>query len=311
MGTVRFWLLSVGFGIIIVSLLLMKFSTLLLTAPFDITKMKVTDCGCFGDFMKLKPWQTFYKDVVLTCMSFILCLNYAKLRPIFSTLLRNSLSYTILVFSFLFCLYNFLWSEPVIDFRPYAIGSDINKMRVAERPEKRDFVFQYKNKKTGKVQDLKMSELSKITDDDTCIGRNDIILDEGIPARISNLFVRNSDNEDITDSLLHDPAYTLMIVSPKLSESCDCCFKEHLNPLAAACDKAGIKIYAVSSENGEEFRHKNQTAYPFYTADETPLKTMMRSNPGLMLLKNGVVVNKWHRKHLPTYEQLNAQYFKK
>ena len=310
-GTQRFWLLSIGLGLILVSLALMKFSNLLLTAHFDITKMKVTDCGCFGDFMKLKPWQTFYKDVILTCMALILALQYKQLKPSFSPMLRNAISYTVLVVSFFFCLYNFLWSEPVIDFRPYAIGSDINKMRVAERAEKRDFLFQYKNKKTGKVQELKMNELSKITEDDTCLGRNDIILDEGIPARISNLFIHNQDNEDITDSLLHDPAYTLMVVSPKVSQACECCFKEHLNPLAAACDKAGIKFYVLTSENAEEFRHKNQTAYPFYTADETPIKTMMRSNPGLMLIKNGVVVNKWHRKHLPTWEQLNAQYFKK
>jgi hypothetical protein len=216
-----------------------------------------------------------------------------------------------LVVSLFFCLYNFVWNEPVIDFRPYAIGNDINVMRTVQRPEKRDFVFIYKNKKTGEAKEFKTAELGNITEDWEYKDRKDIILDEGIPARISNLFIYNEDKEDITDSLLHDPNYSLMVVSPKVSESCECCFKEHLNPLAEACDKAHIKFYALTSEDAEAFRHKNQTAFPFYMADETPIKTMMRSNPGLMLLKNGVVVNKWHRKHLPTFEQLNTAYFSK
>ena len=314
----RLWTLGAGFVIVVITLFLMRYTTRLFTHPFDITKMKVTDCGCFGDFIKLKPWETFYKDVVLTIMAFILAIRYRYVKPSLPMATRNGLTYVVLAGSFFFCLYNFVWNEPVIDFRPYAIGSDLNLNRTALKPERRDMVFVYKNKKTGVPKEFTMANMSDTTcdlvrhsDDWEFKERKDVILDEGIPARITNLFIHDANNDDVTDSLLHDPNYTLMVVAPHLDNTHDAAFRDKLNPLALACDKAHIKFFAVSADDAEAFRHKNQTAYPFYMADETPLKTMMRSNPGLMLLKNGVVVNKWHYKHLPTFEQLNAEYFSK
>ena len=104
-----------------------------------------------------------------------------------------------------------------------------------------------------------------------------------------------------------------MVVAPLLAETHEDVFTEKINPLALACDKAGIKIFAMSKDldKAEAFRHRLQTAYPFYTTDDAAIKAMMRSNPGLMLLKNGVVVNKWHYKHLPTFDELNTMYFSK
>lgn len=317
-GLTRMWILGTSLVIIFVTLWLMRYTTSFLTHPFDITKMKVTDCGCFGDFIKLKPWETFYKDVVLTIMAFILAIRYRYVKPSLDYPTRDGITYLVLITSFFFCLYNFVWSEPVIDFRPYAIGSDLNENRIAKRPEKRNMVFVYKNKKSGVSKEFKMADMSdpncvlmKGPDDWEFKERKDVILDEGIPARISNLFIHDENNDDITDTLLHYPGYSLMVVAPHLANTHVEVFIEKLNPLAAACDKAHIKFYAVSADDAEAFRHKNQTAYPYYMADETPLETMIRSNPGLILLKNGVVINKWHYKHLPTFEELNGQYFSK
>jgi len=77
------------------------------------------------------------------------------------------------------------------------------------------------------------------------------------------------------------------------------------------CKEAGIDFYGLTSEDATPFIKKHDLSFSFYSSDETPLKTIMRSNPGLLLLKNGVVINKWHRKDFPTYEELNKQYFKK
>jgi hypothetical protein len=108
-----------------------------------------------------------------------------------------------------------------------------------------------------------------------------------------------------------NPHYTLVVVAPILAETHADIFVSKINPLALACDKAGIKIYTLTKDLdvAEAFRHKYQTAYPFYTTDDAAIKAMMRSNPGVMLLKNGVVINKWHYKHIPTFEQLNSAYF--
>lgn len=317
-GTARLFTLGTGFVLVLGTLFLMRYSTSLLTHPFDITKMKVTDCGCFGDFIKLKPWETFYKDVLLTCMAFLLAIRYRYVEHSVNGLLRGAFTYSMLVFSFFFCLYNFVWNEPVIDFRPYAIGNDLNIMRTVLKPETRLTTMVFTNKKTGEVKKYKMEEYMKLKPEDWDnlekeykSTQESVITDEGIPARITNLYIHDQNGDDITDSLLHDPNYTLMVVTPHLDNTHTNAFTDKLNPLAMACDKAHIKFYAVTGDAAEEFRHTYQTAYPFYNADETPLKTMMRSNPGLILLKNGVVVNKWHYKHLPTFEQLNELYFSK
>ncbi|MBS1595236.1 MAG: hypothetical protein JST90_13045 [Bacteroidetes bacterium] len=319
-GSVRFWLLLAGFATILVTLVLMKFTTLLLTVSFDAKGMKVTDCGCFGDFMKLKPWQTFYKDCILTAMAFVLALSYKQIKPVFSSMLRDGIAGVMIVGSLIFCLYNFVWNEPVIDFRPYAIGEDINANRVPKVPEKKDFTFIYKDKKSGATRDFSMKEISDPNspvsthpDDWQYVDRKEVVLDEGIPARISNLFIFNEDGVELTDSLLHDPHYTLVVVAPLLAETHEDAFRDNINPLALAAEKVGVKTFTLTKdlEAAEAFRHKNQTAYPFYTTDDAAIKAMMRSNPGVMLIKNGVVINKWHYKHIPTFEQLNAQYFSK
>ncbi|HLP51813.1 MAG TPA: DoxX family protein [Chitinophagales bacterium] len=284
--------------------------------PFVETKMKVTDCGCFGDFIKLKPWETFWKDVILDFMIIILVLGTKHIRPVFGNVTRNAIAGVSGIVSLSLCLYTVYMNEPIIDFRPYAIGSDINEARKEKVPAKVEMVFVYRSNKTGQPKEFSYDDVMKGKMDyaeyDSMLERKDKVLDPGIPAKITNLRIENDEGGDITDTLLHDPNYSLMVVSHDLSKTSEAAFKQ-LNVLAAAAEKAGVKFYAVTLNDGhvEEFRHRNQTAFPFYSADATPLKTIIRSNPGLVLFKNGVVINKWHHKHLPGVEELNSEYFKK
>jgi hypothetical protein len=282
------------------------------STEFTETQMKVTDCGCFGDFIKLRPWETFYKDCILDVLIAILLLNVKLVRPLFGPAIRFGLATITGLVSLLFCLYNVYMNEPVIDFRPYKIGADIKDEMKVKRAPVIDMTFFYKTKKTGEVKQYTQKELANLNFDELeFVKRKDNVLDPGIPALITNLRIENEDGE-ITDSLLSDPNYSLMVVAFNLSKTHTEAFKD-LNPIAAGCDKQKIKFYTVTVNDGkiDEFRHKYQTAYPFFYADETPLKTMIRSNPGLILLKNGVVINKWHYRHLPTFDQLNQQYFSK
>jgi uncharacterized membrane protein YphA (DoxX/SURF4 family) len=306
----KFGIIS-GFGSIIIILLGIKFSNALFTEAFTETKMKVTDCGCFGDFIKLKPWETFWKDVFLDFIILVLALKYNHISRLFTELGRSFATYGTLLLSLFFCLYNFVWNEPVIDFRPYKIGNDINEMRRMVKPEIKDYVFVYKNKTSNEEKEFKTAELGNLTEDWEYVSRKDIVLDPGIPAKITNLYIFNEDREEVTDDLLNDPEYSLVVISYKLSKTCEDCFAKHLNNLAAESKKAGITFYGITSDDATEFISKNNVPFNFYSADETPLKTIIRSNPGLLLLKNGVVVNKWHRKHLPSFETLDKAYFKK
>ena len=312
----RMNLVFFSLGILVLVFLMSKFSGLFFTADFAESKMKVTDCGCFGDFIKLKPWETFYKDVILDVMILLLVLNVKFVRPVFGDMVRGFLSLTTALASLVFCLYNVYGNEPVIDFRPYKIGNDINDLRKEKKPAKVEMVFVYQSNKTHLPKEFTYDEVMKGKMDyaeyDSMIERKDKVLDPGIPAKITNLRIENDEGGDITDTILHNPNYSFMVVSYNLNKTHEAAFKE-LNEIAAAVEKAGLKFFAVTLNDGhvDEFRHKNQTAYPFYSADETPLKTIIRSNPGLVLLKNGVVVNKWHYRHLPTVAELNKTYLNK
>jgi len=303
-------------GVLAVVFLMAKFSSLFFTCQFAETGMKVTDCGCFGDFIKLKPWETFYKDCVLDIIILVLVLNAKNIRPAFSSGINNVFVGLMGVGSLAFCLYNVYLNEPVIDFRPYAIGNDIIDLRKEKKPAKIDMVFVYKSTKTGEVKEFTYDDMMKgridYTKFDTMVERKEHVLDPGIPAKITNLRIENDEGADITDTILQYPGYSLMVVSFDLNLTHEAAFKQ-LNEIASGCDKAGVKFFAAVSNDGhvDEFRHKNQTPYPYYYADATPLKTIIRSNPGLLLLKHGVVINKWHYRHLPTFERLNAEYFSK
>lgn len=298
-------------GLTVAMLLLMKFGNTLLSCGFTASKMKVTDCGCFGDFIKLKPWETFWKDIVLDVLIFILVIRVQDIKPLFSTSGVHITTALATVISLLFCFSNFLWNLPIVDFRPYKPGNNIRELRKALKPEVREYVFVYKNKTTGEERNFKMDELDQADDNWEFVDRKDVVVDPGIPAKINNLFIRNAEGEDITDQLLSDEKYSMMVVMYKIGNTKRHAFK-HLNELADFCDKKGIHFYGVYGGDmpAEPFRHEMQTPFEFYTADETALKTIIRSNPGLVLLKNGVVVAMWHHRHLPTADELEKNYLK-
>ena len=302
-------------GVAIVLFLVSKLTGHFFICDFAENKMKVTDCGCFGDFIKLKPWETFYKDIILDVMILILVLNVKFVRPVFGNMFRGTVATFMALGSLIFCLYNVYSNEPVIDFRPYKIGNDIIDLRKEKKPEIREMQWQYHNKTTKQWETITYEDVMKNRvqyDKYDTNYRKDNIIDPGIPAKILNLRIENQDGIDMTDTLLENPDYSLMVVVFNMDETHTDAFKR-LNEIAAGCDKQHIKFYAVVHDNGkmDDFRHKYNTAYPFYVADETPLKTIIRSNPGLVLFKHGVVINKWHYRHLPSFDELNTTYFLK
>lgn len=303
-------------GLLIVLFLFSKFSGQFIQCAFTESKMKVTDCGCFGDFIKLKPWETFYKDVILDIMILILVLTPHLVNETLSNIARNIAAGIIGVLSTVFCLYNVYWNEPVLDFRPYSIGSNIPEQLKEKKPAKVEMVFVYRSNKTGQPKEFSYDDVMKGRMDyaeyDSMLERKDKVLDPGIPAKITNLRIENDEGADLTGEIFAEPGYSFIVISYNLKKTYEPAFQK-LNEIAAGAEKAGAKFFVVTVNDGnlEEFRHRNQTAYPFYHADETPLKTIIRSNPGLVLIKNGIVVNKWHFRHLPEWSALQKQYFSK
>ena len=272
---------------------------------------KVTDCGCFGDAVKLTPWESFGKDVVLLFFIIILFIRRNVIKPILSFKMENMLLgvLTFFCFAFVYHTYNHL---PIKDFRPYAIGKSIPEgMKTCDElglpcPEKIDY-FLVKNKETGEEKQVLSSDWDWQTDDFVSNTGKSLEI-EGYEAPVNDFSI-SIDGADYTESILSTD-YAFLVVAYNLSKTDKEAWKQ-VNDLAAGAEGIEIPFITMSASSNEmieEFRHEVQAAYPFYFTDETTLKTIVRSNPGLLLLKKGTIIGKWHHNDFPSFEEFKQNY---
>ncbi|MGB1247651.1 MAG: DoxX family protein [Chitinophagales bacterium] len=269
--------------------------------------MRVTDCGCFGDFLKLKPQVSFGKDLVLLPIAILLLFGVKKIKP----LLSKYVGYGIVGFSkvafLLFCLSNFVWGLPMVDFRPYKIGNNIPSQRIAERDAVVEFLFVYRNIETGEEVKLTMDELTGFDyDTHEYVDRVEDVIDAGIPAKIANFNAYDEEGLDVSEEILSNPDFSFWVLTKKLSAT-DKDAWEDLNEINDFTETFNYEMFAFMASDfptAEEFRHEVQAAYPFYQADETFIKTVIRANPGLVLLKDGYVYGKWHHNDIPSFQEM-------
>ncbi len=270
----------------------------------------VEDCGCFGDAWVITNWQTFYKNIILFIGAIVLVKNYRLIKPLFSEKTSWISALITIAFGFSFAIYNTV-KLPVFDFRPFSIGSDIAENMMVD-PEKGDIVeniFIYS--KEGVKQEF--TEENYPWDDSTWVyvDMESRIIHKGEKPQIEdfhiNLYDRNAElNEyyvadDITDAVLENNGFTLLMVSYFLDEM----NLKHLDRFYQADKYAkdnNIDFYVLTSSLSDEISEWNElhsSEFKFAEADERVLKTMIRSNPGLIMLHNGVVVNKWDDSEIP------------
>ena len=276
---------------------------------YDKLQMKVTDCGCFGDFLKLEPRVTFLKDVFLMFVLLALFLGIRHIKPF----LGNTFSWMKILgstlFFLLFCFSNYIWGLPLVDFRPYKIGNNIVEQRV-EVPDKLNYGFTFENMETGETKRVAMADYTAAKTDpmwEFTGDQDNIVLEKGIPAKIANFGAYNEDGFDVTDDILYNESYSFWVLSKSLSKSNVEAWTD-LNAVSAYAIENDFAMFAFMTTNFEDaeiFRHEHQCTYPFYQADETFIKTVIRSNPGLVLLKNGVVMGKWHYSDIPNKEEID------
>ncbi|MGB6034858.1 MAG: hypothetical protein WBG42_01225, partial [Cryomorphaceae bacterium] len=212
---------------------------------------------------------------------------------------------------------------PIKDYRPYAEGKNIkDQMKSATElgvtPTKYANVYKLENSETGETMAMNSDEYLKqeIWKDKSWkivyTSPNPIVIERGYEPPIATFNVMDSEDYDIGEELLNDANYSFMVVlydvGKAKTENLD-----ELNALAQAAEEAGYHFYAITSspyEEYEELRHEYSLAFPFYTGDEIFLKTIIRSNPGLLLLKNGEIIEKWHGNDTPTFEEVKEEHLK-
>lgn len=254
---------------------------------------KVTDCGCFGDAIKLTPWQSFTKDVILLVMIIILIVwnRYIPVK-------RPGKSATIAVgaatvFSLIIGVYAYR-HEPFIDFRAYKMGNDIPALMKPSAPLR----YKYIMTRNGEEK-----EFEEYPTDTTWKYKQMIPLNPEDGPKITDFSVWN-DEGTFTEEVF--TGNKLLILIKDVATADKASFTK-INELVADLANSGVQpmvLTSVSRQDFDVFRHEVNLAAPFYNTDATVLKTMMRANPAVMLLKNGKVIGKWHSNDVPEAEEV-------
>ncbi|HXH99927.1 MAG TPA: BT_3928 family protein [Sphingobacteriaceae bacterium] len=311
-----FWSRKVIWGL----LLLIIFFTFLTfySAWFKV----VTSCGCFGDAIPLTPWQSFSKDLILLVLILILFLNKDKIFPVTQKpKFQKALLIFIVSASLLFGLftYNYL---PLIDFLPYKTGNNLpSLMRIPPGAAQDEYQITYtlKNKKTGETKKMSDKEYLKTeiwkNEDWEIIGDpENKLIKKGYEAKIRDLKINDSQGTDYTTEIIENPYYNLVIVAWNLNSANQQALG-NLNAIAInAAENYNIRTVMLTSNSAEDadaISKKLKLVSEVFYVDAVPLKSMVRSNPGVLLLKNGTVINKWHFHTVPTYDELEKQYLMK
>jgi uncharacterized membrane protein YphA (DoxX/SURF4 family) len=281
----------------------------------------VQTCGCFGDAIPLTPWQSFSKDLALLVLIAIVFINRNNISPLFGKRAGNNMLIGSVVVSLGLGLYayNFL---PFIDFLPYKVGANIpDEMKTppGALPDEFQITYHLKNKQTGQEKTISDKDYlkSNIWKDNnwTVVGTpQSVLIKKGFSPKIVDLALQDAQGNNYTNELLANPFYNLVVVAYDLNHT-DVQAIGRLNAvavnLAQNFNTRTVLLTSNSAKDAEAFSKANHLVMEIFYADEVPLKTMVRANPGVFLMKNGTIVDKWHYHSMPKYEDLVKQYFQK
>lgn len=267
----------------------------------------VKDCGCFGDALKLTNGETLLKNIVLSA-----CAALVAWRPVdMARFISRSNQwivryYTVayIVITSVYCLYTL----PIFDFRPYHVGMNIKQgMEIPEGAEQPEFESTFLLRKNGETREFTLDNYPDSTWE--YVDTRTVQTKKGYEPPIHDFALTTCDTgEDITEQVLTKKGYTFLLVSPRLAVADDSNFGD-IDQIYEYAEENGADFYCVTASANDEierWRDLTGAEYKFCNADETTLKTMIRSNPGLILLKDGTIIGKWSHNALPQTDDLTA-----
>ncbi|AKD02631.1 BT_3928 family protein [Pontibacter korlensis] len=254
---------------------------------------KVTDCGCFGDAIKLTPWESFTKDVVLLVMILVLLFTQKYLPPIMRT--SSGAIITIITAALSVVVGWYAYEHlPYIDFRAYKVGNNIPELMKPSAPLR----YKYVMTKGGEEH-----EFEEYPMDTTYTFKEMLAVNPEDGPKVTDFNVWN-DEGDHTQEVLSGNKLLILVQNVLKADQQNF---ESINELVKAAETAGITPLVITSSSSQDFgafRHEVNLAAPYYFGDGTVLKTIIRSNPGLVLLQDGVVKGKWHHNDTPDIEEV-------
>ena len=269
----------------------------------------IQDCGCFGDAIHLTNSQTFIKNLVLLVASIVIMrLPLYQVRFISKTN-QWIATYFTMIFIVIVSLLS-LYHLPLFDFRPYYIGQNILKgMQIPKGAKQTKYKTTFICTKNGVQKEF--NENNYPYNDSTWIfvDTKQEVIEEGYEPPIHDFSITDEKTgEDLTEQILNKDGYTFLLVSPMLEVAQDRNFGD-IEGIYEYAKENGYAFYGLTASTDKGIKHWRDITgaeYPFYVTDGTTLKTMIRSNPGLLLLYKGTIINKWNHNDIPKVAELNA-----
>jgi uncharacterized membrane protein YphA (DoxX/SURF4 family) len=289
-------------GIWVVMILMVIFTPL--TFILALTN-PVSDCGCFGDAIHLTNWQTFGKNIILIALAIVLYTGRKQVKHFFSTFTEWSLIASTIVLFILFSLGNLRYL-PVLDFLPYKPGVKIaDKMVVPEGVPVDEYRTTFIYEKDGIKKEF---SLNNYPADDTTwkfVDQKSVLIKKGYQPPIHDFSITSMNGEDLTQKVLSHPGYSVLMISKKLAEADNKQLVKGFE-LGNYCIGNGIDFYILTASGTDEVKNYDN-GLQFCSVDETTLKTIVRANPGYIMLKEGTIIGKWSWANVPEKEWFGNQ----
>ena len=269
---------------------------------FDAAYNIVPDCGCFGDVLKLTNVQTFIKNLILMALIIPVFIRRKRFKGLLSCR-SEIIVLTLFLFAFASMSVHSYRHLPLIDSLSWKVGSQVNTR--SSEPAK--FYLTFKNEKMCETKEFLSSDYP--WNDSVWMSEWKFVSQRVIDPNAGQgmvLLAEDEEGNDITSDIVDNPGYQFILVAYDLDETNKQAF-ENILPFYKKVAADGYSFVCLTSTPFPEIREfslKYGTAFDYYNADDVVLKTMVRANPGLILLKDGKVIGKWHYNDFPTYEEV-------
>jgi uncharacterized membrane protein YphA (DoxX/SURF4 family) len=282
----------------------MSFFTLL-TLILALTN-PVSDCGCFGDALKLTNWQTFFKNIILFLPTLLVFIRRKHFLPVFP----EKAGWMLVSFNFLMAILLSAYCtvhEPILDFRPYTAGVNIpENMSIPEGAPMDKYEITFIYEKDGVQQEFAESNYPWQDSTWKYVDRKQKLISEGYIPPIHDFSIATTEGSDITQSLLSDSSYVFLFIIPELDRvSSKAVLK--FNKLAERATSLGMAAMAITASGTDrisQFKNDLKPSFEINTIDETTIKTILRSSAGLLILYRGTIAGKWNYRDAPEVSEI-------
>jgi len=257
----------------------------------------ISDCGCFGDAFTITNTQTFIKNVFLLSIITTLFVASKHIRPVFTPITEWIITAVFVLLAAGFGLYNYR-NLPVIDFRPYRVGVNIlEAMSVPEGKPRDEYKITLIYEKDGVQKEFTLENFPRGETDWVFVDQKLTLISRGYQPSITDFFIENEFFDDITEDILMFEGYTYLVIMYNINSAPERQIINAQKLYNRTLRSGNMQFYALTGSSAadiENVRNRTGITYPFATSNPTTLKTIIRSNPGVVLLKNGTIQAKWH-----------------